>query len=146
MKVVKRPEVRGPSGNCKGCGVVTKSHILEPASYEEYEIVEEHEMDEYISEFEEENDDEEIELRYRLLERPTVMCHKCWVRFKADQIRHLNENHEEWTTNVLDNVPAVKVFLKRWKYHDFSHESDDTTLGLLKAVRKALKEAMLRVE
>ena len=62
MKVVKRPEVRGPAGKCKGCGVTTKSHVLEPASYEEYEIVDEHEMEEHISDFEEENEDEEIEL------------------------------------------------------------------------------------
>ena len=82
MKVVNRPGVKGPYGNCKACGSGTRSHVLEPAKYEEYEIVTSEEFEEYVEEFEDETGEEEVELRYRLLDRPTVMCHSCWVPFR----------------------------------------------------------------
>ena len=57
-----------------------RSHILEVATYEEYEIVSADEYDEYVEEFEDETGEEEVELRYRLLDRPTVMCHSYGFR------------------------------------------------------------------
>ncbi len=146
MKVVTREHIRGPYGNCKGCGVGTRSHVLEPAKYEEYEIVEEHEVEEYIEEFEEETGEEEIELRYALLERPTVMCHRCWCSFRESQVEHLKKNVEEWVENPLEHVPNIKVFLRRWKYHDFSRECDAEHVSSVRSVRTALKEAMTNVE
>ena len=146
MKVVTREYVRGPSGECKACGVSTRSHILEPAKYEEYEIVTEEEHEEYQAKFKEETGEEEIELRYRLLERPTVMCHRCWEKFRNAQIGLLTENKEEWNENISKYVPEIKMFLKRWKYHEFTHECKEDVLDMVKNLQKNMKEALLNVE
>tara|TARA_B100002019_G_scaffold284835_1_gene293054 strand:- start:2039 stop:2476 length:438 start_codon:yes stop_codon:yes gene_type:complete len=145
MKVVSRPEVKGPTGNCKACGSVTRSHILEKATYEEYEIVTSDEYEEYVDEFEEETGEEEIELRYRLLDRPTVMCHRCWVPFREAQCTHLEEHLEEWLEAPLEHTPKIKVFLARWKYHCFD-EIADKGKDNVRSLRTAIKEAMLNVE
>tara|TARA_B100000035_G_scaffold185608_1_gene158350 strand:+ start:12140 stop:12604 length:465 start_codon:yes stop_codon:yes gene_type:complete len=145
MKVVNRPGVNGPYGKCKACGVGTRSHILEPATYEEYEIVNSEEYDEYVAEFEEETGEEEVELRYRLLDRPTVMCHSCWVPFRADQCDYLAENLEKWTSEPIENTHNIKVFLARWKYHCFDDE-DDEGKSNVRLLRTALKEALLNVQ
>jgi len=145
MKVVNRPGVKGPHGNCKACGVNTRSHILEVATYEEYEIVTSDEYDEYVEEFEDETGEEEVELRYRLLDRPTVMCHSCWVPFRESQCEHLAENIDGWLESPIDNTPNIKVFLARWKYHQFD-DVDDEGKNNVRSLRKALKEALLNVQ
>ena len=146
MKVVTRDNVRGPSGDCKGCGATTRSHILEPAQYEEYELVTGAEQEEYQASYKEDTGEDEVEIRYMLLERPTVMCHKCWIRFRDDQIAALDESYDEWMADPLGSSPHIKMFLKRWKYHQFAHESEEHVLEKVKAIANAIKEAMLNVE
>jgi len=145
MKVVNRPGVKGPYGNCKACGSGTRSHVLEPAKYEEYEIVTSEEFEEYVEEFEDETGEEEVELRYRLLDRPTVMCHSCWVPFREGQSEYLEQNLAGWLEAPIDNTHNIKVFLARWKYHLFD-DIDDEAKKNVRSLRKALKEALLNVE
>ena len=146
MKVVTREGVRGPAGNCKGCGKISRSHILEPAQYEEYEIATDSEEEEYRASYEEETGEDEVELRYMLLERPTVMCHGCWVRFKDDQVSALEGAYDEWIANPISASPHIKMFLKRWKYHKFSHETEEHVLSKVADVQNAIKEALLNVQ
>jgi len=146
MKVVTRDQVRGPSGECKACGTTTRSHILEPAKYEEFELVTEEEHEEYQNKVHEETGEEEIELRYRLLERPTVMCHRCWLQFREAQIVLLEDNSSEWHGDISNYIPEIKVFLKRWRYHDFAHECSKEGITKVRELRHAIKEAMTNVE
>ena len=146
MKVVTREGVRGPAGSCKGCGKKSRSHVLEPAQYEEYEIATLPEQEEYKANFEEENGEEEIELRYQLLECPTVMCHGCWLRFRESQIVALEETYEEWVADPISSSPHIKMFLKRWKYHQFAHEAEEHVLSKVADIRNAIKEALLNVQ
>ena len=46
----------------------------------------------------------------------------------------------------LGSSPHIKMFLKRWKYHQFAHESEEHVLEKVKAIANAIKEAMLNVE
>jgi hypothetical protein len=146
MKIVTREFVRGPNGECKACGIMNRSHILEPATYEEYEIVTEDEHEEYQVKFKEETGEEEIELRYRLFERPTVMCHRCWVKFRDAQVELLIGNENEWGEKISEYIPEIKMFLKRWKYHKFAHECEREVLDMVKGLRKTMKEVLLNVE
>ena len=89
MRIVERPDIKGNQVPCVSCGVMTRSHVLEHAEYEEYEEVwEDDDLQEYQGRKKvEEEKEEEVVIRYRLHTEKTCICHKCWLDKKAKAIK-----------------------------------------------------------
>ena len=120
MKVIKRQEVNSPYGKCTECNVGTRSHVLEYPDYEEFEEEIPEEMQEFQGRKKQENEEPEVLIRYRRLNDPTVVCHKCWLKQKAKAIAYLNKHSEMWTSDLTIHMLSIRRFLKDWQYFDFS--------------------------
>ena len=86
MRIVERPDIKGKPVPCVSCGVMTSSHVLESAEYEEYEEVwEDDDLQEYQGRKKkvDEEEEEDVVIRYRLHNEKICICHKCWLEKKA---------------------------------------------------------------
>lgn len=132
MKIVTRPEVRANTAKCLDCGVTTRSHVMELQEYEEYEEVwEDDEIEEYqgrkkgVQEEEEEN----IVIRYQKVSDAVVMCHSCWVPKREKAIKFAEKKIEEWEKDPASHMRRINKFLKQWRYYAFDEvESPEVVL------------------
>lgn len=138
MGTIVRDEVRAKQGPCEGCGVRTRSHVLEPA---EYEIIKEEVIvgssDVYASKGWE--DVEEIE-RYDMVLDAVVMCHRCWSERQERFASFVKKHFEEWRDDLVVHHNAVKKAINTQIYYDYT---DEKTIQALKILAKAVKEAAL---
>lgn len=127
MKVVKRPEINVPYGKCTDCGCNTRSHVLEIPDYEEYEEQVFRDLEEYqaAKKGEEPEEDAEFVVKYRRLEEPKVMCHRCWIGNREKASVYLEKKIPEWTSDPLTHLPKIRKFLHDWDYFDFSERNKD---------------------
>ena len=124
MKVIKRTEVNSPYGSCVECTVGTRSHVLEYPDYEEFEEEIPEEFQEYQGRKKHEEEEPQILIRYRRLNDPTVICHKCWIVQRAKAVTFLEQRLEGWLTDIPTNASKARKFLKDWQYFDFSSLKD----------------------
>ena len=76
MRIVERPDIKGSQVPCVSCGVMTRSHVLEHAEYEEYEEVwEDDDLQEYQGrkKVEEEKEEEWLFAIDFILRRPVFV-------------------------------------------------------------------------
>ena len=142
MRIVERPDIKGKHVQCISCGVNTRSHILETAEYEEYEEVwEDDEIEEYQARkkgSKEEDDEENIVIRYRLHTEKTCMCHRCWVDKKAKAVKFLNKNKATWLEEGATHLTRIKKFMNSWNYYQFGQELEVSIQEDIDAIRDAL--------
>ena len=143
MRIVERPDIKGRQVPCVSCGVMTRSHVLEHAEYEEYEEVwEDDDLQEYQGRKKvEEEKEEEIIIRYRLHTEKTCICHKCWLEKKAKAIKFLDKNKETWIREGPAQMHRIKKFLKSWSYYGFDSELELEYQGQIERVRDALRNS-----
>ena len=143
MRIVERPDIKGGQVPCVSCGVMTRSHVLEHAEYEEYEEVwEDDDLQEYQGRKKvEEEKEEEIIIRYRLHTEKTCICHKCWLEKKAKAIKFLDKNKETWVREGPAQMHRIKKFLKSWSYYGFDSELELEHQGKIERVRDALRNS-----
>ena len=143
MRIVERPDIKGSQVPCVSCGVMTRSHVLEHAEYEEYEEVwEDDDLQEYQGRKKvEEEKEEEIIIRYRLHTEKTCICHKCWLEKKAKAIKFLDKNKETWVREGPAQMHRIKKFLKSWSYYGFDNELELEYQGKIERVRDALRNS-----
>lgn len=135
---IVRDDVRTPFGECKNCGVPTRSHELEPAEYEVFvEEVIVGTADTYSAKQWE--DVEEIE-KYELAVDALVMCHRCWSDVQSSFVKMVKRNFDKWSEDIKSHVNPVKKAVNTQIYYDFS---DAQTIEALKILAKKLKEASL---
>lgn len=138
MGTIVRDEVRAKHGPCEGCGVRTRSHVLEPA---EYEIIKEEVIvgssDVHAGKGWE--DVEEVE-RYDMVLDALVMCHHCWTGRQERFAKFVKRRFEEWRDDIPAHHNAVKKAINTQIYYDYT---DDTTIQALKILAKSVKEAAL---
>ena len=143
MRIVERPDIKGSQVPCVSCGVMTRSHVLEHAEYEEYEEVwEDDDLQEYQGRKKvEEEKEEEVVIRYRLHTEKTCICHKCWLEKKAKAIKFLDKNKDTWVREGVAQMPRIKRFLKSWGYYGFDNELELEYQGKIERVRDALRNS-----
>ena len=146
MRIVTRTEVATPEAKCLKCTVRTRSHVLEPAKYEEYEVTveDEGELEEFQGRKKSEEDAEEepeVLIKYDLINDAVVICHKCWVSVREETCKSLNGNLDEWLNSPMDNLVPIKKFLKKWSQYGFSGENTDQD-PLITSLRAAVKGAI----
>ena len=143
MRIVERPDIKGSQVPCVSCGVMTRSHVLEHAEYEEYEEVwEDDDLQEYQGRKKvEEEKEEEVVIRYRLHTEKTCICHKCWLEKKAKAIKFLDKNKDTWVREGVAQMHRIKRFLKSWSYYGFDNELELEYQGKIERVRDALRNS-----
>ena len=143
MRIVERPDIKGSQVPCVSCGVMTRSHVLEHAEYEEYEEVwEDDDLQEYQGRKKvEEEREEEVVIRYRLHTEKTCICHKCWLEKKAKAIKFLDKNKDTWVREGVAQMHRIKRFLKSWSYYGFDNELELEYQGKIERVRDALRNS-----
>jgi hypothetical protein len=116
-----------------GCGVGTRSHVLEPAEYESYdaEIII-NESDAFASKEWEEVD---TVTKYAISQSAIVMCHKCWVKKKTVFERIINANHTKWIEGGMQSIRPVMQILKSLRYMQFEAELSDSTRDKVRELR-----------
>lgn len=133
-----REDVSTPWGECKNCGVGTRSHELEAA---EYEVVLEEVIvgtaDAYAANQWEDVDEVE---KYEMVLEAVVMCHRCWVNVQSSFVKMVKENFEQWSGEVKAHATAIKRVINTQVYYEFT---DKQTIDALKILAKKLKEASL---
>lgn len=135
---IVRDDVSTPWGECKKCGVGTRSHELEPAEYEIYiEEVIVGSADAYSAKQWE--DVEEVE-KYELAVEALVMCHRCWRDLQESFVKMVKRNFTKWSEDIKSHVNPVKKAVNTQVYYDFN---DAQTIDALKILAKKLKEASL---
>jgi len=142
MRIVERPEIKGRHVQCISCGVNTRSHVLEIAEYEEYEEVwEDDEIEEYQARkkgSQEEDEEENIVIRYRLHTEQTCICHTCWLDKKAKAVKFLNKNKATWLEEGAIHLTRIKKFMSSWNYYHFGQELEESTQEDIDAIKNAL--------
>jgi len=137
-KTFVRDDVSTPWGECKNCGVGTRSHELEPAEYEVFlEEVIVGTSDAYSAKQWEDVDEVE---KYDMVLDAVVMCHRCWTEVQTSFVKMVRKNFEKWSDDIKANTTAVKRAINTQVYYDFD---DKQTVEALKILAKKLKEASL---
>ncbi len=142
MRRVTRVDVATPYAKCIVCTVGTRSHILEPAEYDEYEqeiIV--GESDEFASE---QWEDIDTITKYSLAKEARVMCHKCWVK-ECDAFRIKIDNcFEDWVASPLMNIRKIVSAIKEYQYCKFAEAADSDLKHNMMDLSKLSKETLTR--
>ena len=135
-----QPKRAVPYDNCIECGRGTRSHVLKPPQYEEYEeeiMVGESDVHatKQWAEF-------DTVTKWEMTERPTVVCHTCWLVVREKTITLGNKHIDKWIESPMQNSQRVKTFLGRWKEFEFG-----TTIPVDENMNQkvsALKESVRR--
>lgn len=148
MKVVKRLEIKAPYGSCTECGSRTRSHVMEYPEYEEFEEQIFRDLEEYqaAKKGEDPEEDAEYAIRYRRLNEPEVMCHRCWVPQREKATNFLQKKMDVWKTDPLTNMPKIRKFLKDWDYMGFNEEEHYYGVLLVQEIKKIAKDAVIGSE
>ena len=145
MRIIERPDIKGKKVPCVSCGVMTRSHVLESAEYEEYEEVwEDDDLQEYQGrkkKADEEEEEEDVVIRYRLHTEKICICHKCWLEKKAKAVDFLDKNKDTWVREGAAQMHRIKRFLKSWNYYGFDKELELKHQEDVNSVRAALKNS-----
>ena len=138
MRIIERPDIKGDFVPCVECGSMTRSHRLESARYEEYEEVWEDELEEYQGRKKHEDEEEEVVIRYRLVDAQVCMCHRCWVSKRDKAVNFLNRHKDNWITDTTTYLKRIRKFLQSWAYYDFDKEINQEIMKNVQSVRNAL--------
>ena len=112
-----RSDVSIPWSECESCGVGTRSHLLEPALYNEYitqQIIDQ--SDEYANKQWEEVEDV---IKLELAEHPIVMCHKCWNKKRRGFDKLITEKYPNWIADPSTHIITIQRILRTYQYYKF---------------------------
>ena len=122
-----RTDVAIPWSECKSCGIGTRSHLLEPALYNEYvtqQVIDQ--SDEFAN-----NQWEDVEdvVKLELAEEPIVMCHKCWIKQQQGFNKLIAEKYQDWIADPSTHIITIQRILKTYQYYKFeTHANEMKTL------------------
>ncbi len=133
-----RDDVATPYSVCKYCTAPTRSHVLEPALYEDFksEIVI-NSSDEYANKHWEEV--EEV-VKARKTSDPIVVCHKCWLTKRDEMTTIINAEYDSWINDTISHINRIQTIAHSCKYYKFGGELDTQ----MKTVIDTLKEMIKR--
>ena len=138
MPLFERDDVATPYSVCKFCKKPTRSHVLEPAKYEEFktEIVI-NSSDEFAN-----NRWEEVEevVKARKAVDPIVVCHICWLTKKDELYEIIHNEKDEWRKDPVANLSRIHSIAHAYKYYEFKGgEEEEIIKELLKELRQVIK-------
>ena len=121
MTLFERDDVKPGNQPCKLCSKPTRSHIIQPALYEEYiaEIVID-KSDEFANNQWEET--EEV-TRSRKVHEAVTVCHSCWVIRRKEIGEILEKDYEKWEKDPTNYVTRIQVTAEICQSYGFEEES-----------------------
>ena len=133
MPRVIREGVATPYGACNLCKRPTRSHVLEPAIYDEFKTEEViGRADDYAAKQWEEV--EEV-VKYRLAKNAIVLCHGCYVEQERKLAAMVDRNYERWMENPTSYVARIRTIAETYKYYKFEGEVGTKGRSLVKALK-----------
>ena len=132
-----RTDVATPYSTCKICSRPTRSHVLEPAQYEEFtaEVVV-NQSDEFATKRWEEV--EEV-VKARKAADPIVLCHRCWLEKKDELSNIIDSEYDEWMDDTMGSISRIHSIAHSCKYYQFGGEMDDKMKTVVKKVKGIIK-------
>lgn len=128
------PQRSVPYGKCIDCGTGTRSHIIQPPEYEEFEReVMVGSSDVHSSKQWAEFDTINV---WERTQEATVMCHKCWLVARDKMIANVKEDVPKWMESPLAHMRRIKSFLEKWNKFEFGLEMPDEEANNLVAELK----------
>lgn len=135
MPLLTRDDVSTPYSNCTSCKKPTRSHVLEPAKYEQYvEEVVIDSSDEYANKQWEEVDEV---TKYRKNSDAIVVCHTCWVNRLKEIQKTIKKNLQKWSEDPMGNAGKIQIIAEICHYYKFKQE-----LKQMQLVINKLKESV----
>lgn len=141
MRRVVRTEVATPYGKCVVCTTGTRSHVLEPAEYDQYEeeVAVAH-SDDYASEAWEEV---ETITKFSLAIEPKVMCHKCWVKKQTSVVSLIDAHFDNWSASPATSMRHIVKSLKVVNYLSLEKDLPTDIVAKINHLRVITKRVML---
>ncbi len=134
---VIREDIATPYDECNICGRPTRSHVLEPAIYDEFkaeEVVDK--SDDYAN-----NQWEEVEevTKYRLAKNPVVLCHRCYVIQEEKLTKMIDNNYDRWMGDPVKYIARIHTIAETHKYYKFTGDLESRVKTLVEAVKGTSK-------
>lgn len=139
MRRFERPEIKSKYGPCIKCGVGTRSHVLEPALYEEYEqeiIVGASDM--YSSS---QWEDVDTVIRSEIVQDSIVMCHRCWVA----ALEHYNSELPKMKFEGAGRYQRLANVLRNVRYYNLDIHLNDEAKNSIRELRNSLSKFIGKV-
>ena len=139
MRRFERPEVKARYGPCIKCGTGTRSHVLEPALYEEYE----QEVIVGASDVYSSNQWEEVDtiIKAERVEEAVVMCHRCWT----EALSHYNAGLPKMTFSGAGRFKRLANILHNVRYYQLESNLNDEAKSSLLSLRSSLSKFLGKV-
>jgi hypothetical protein len=139
MRRFERPEIKSKYGPCIKCGSGTRSHVLEPALYEEYE----QEIVVGASDTFSSNQWEDVDtvIRSEIVQDSIVMCHSCWTsaleyyNTELPKMKFEGSGRYKRLANVLHNV----------RYYNLDAHLNNTAKDSIRELRNSLSKFIGKV-
>ena len=134
---VIREDVATPYDECNICGRPTRSHVLQPAIYDEFKAEEViNKSGDYAN-----RQWEEVEevTKYRLAQNPVVLCHRCYVIQEEKLANMIDNNYDKWMESPIKYVARIRTIAETHKYYKFTGDLESRVKTLVKALREASK-------
>ena len=121
MGLFARDDVKTGNEPCYVCKKLTRSHILEPALYEEYvaEVVTDRSDDFANKQWEE---TEEV-VKMRKAKNAVTCCHVCWLARREEIAEILEKDYEKWESDPRQYLARIQVVAEICKTYGFEEES-----------------------
>ncbi len=116
-----RDDVKTGNEPCYVCKKLTRSHILEPALYEEYvvEVVVDQSDDFANKQWE---DTEEV-IKMRKAKNAVTCCHICWQKRREEITEILERDYEKWESDPRNHLSRIQVVAEICQTYNFENES-----------------------
>jgi len=121
MTLFERDDVKTGNQPCKVCTKPTRSHVIEPALYEEYiaEMIVD-KSDEYANNQWEET--EEV-TRTRKVHEAVTVCHSCWLARYEEISEIIEKDYGKWEKNPTNHITRIQVMAEICQKYGYEKES-----------------------
>ncbi len=137
MTLFERDDVKTSNQPCNVCTKPTRSHVIQPALYEEYvaEVVV-NRADEFANNQWEET--EEVTKTRKVKEAITV-CHKCWLKRHEEIIEIIDSDYAKWESDPSRYTARIQVTAEICKSYGFEEESKRMA-SLISMMKESVKQ------
>jgi len=141
MRRIVRHDIAPNYQPCISCAAGTRSHVLEPAEWSEYEqevVVDQ--SDDFASE-----DWEEVETvtKFALVTDNKVMCHKCWVTKLESYAKVIDSNYNKWLSGGASSIRPVMKVLHGVRYLDLEKALPTDINSKLNTLRTTISNSLV---
>jgi hypothetical protein len=139
MRRFERPEIKSKYGPCVKCNRGTRSHVLEPALYGEYE----QEIIVGASDTFSNNQWEDVDtiVKSEIVQDSIVMCHSCWT----SALDHYNTELPKMKFEGSGRYKRLANVLRNVRYYNLDAHLNDKAKDSIRELRNSLSNFIGKV-